>query len=85
MLAAEREFEVVAEAEDGRTRVELGRAPCSPNVVVMESHARPHSIEATRQIIVACRPWRLIASPLRQTADAHRSPRCSRPAHRDTC
>ena len=55
LLEGEPGFEVVAEASDGRTAVDLAREK-SPHVVVMDI-AMPHlnGIEATRQVIGANR------------------------------
>src|SRR5258706_15981009 len=59
MLSAELDFEVVAEAQDGRTAVEM-RQRLSPNVVVMDS-GMPHlnGIGATPQVVdrVPAVPW----------------------------
>ncbi|MDB5321749.1 MAG: two-component response regulator [Phycisphaerales bacterium] len=61
MLAAEREFEVVAEAEDGRTAVELAER-LLPNVVVMDiGMPGLNGIEATRQIVERVPSVRVVA------------------------
>ena len=51
LLSSEPDFEVIAEAGDGRTAVELAEK-LSPNIVVMDI-AMPglNGIEATRQIV----------------------------------
>jgi DNA-binding NarL/FixJ family response regulator len=61
LLAAEKDFEVVAEAGDGRTAVELALR-LSPHVVVMDI-AMPglNGIEATRQIVDRIPDARVIA------------------------
>jgi len=51
LMDAEREFEVVPKAADGRTPVETGRAPAPQRFVVMENRQPGlNGIEATRQI-----------------------------------
>src|SRR5258706_8761012 len=61
LLSSECDFEVVAEAADGRTAVELAER-LSPNVVVMDI-AMPglNGIEATRQIVERVSGTRAIA------------------------
>src|SRR5258708_6707357 len=61
MLSAEPDFEVVAEAQDGRTAVEMAQR-LSPNVVVMDIGMPDlNGIEATRQIIDRVPAVRVIA------------------------
>jgi DNA-binding NarL/FixJ family response regulator len=61
MLAGERDFEVLAEAEDGRTAVELAER-LMPHVVVMDiGMPGLNGIEATRQIVERVPSVRVIA------------------------
>jgi DNA-binding NarL/FixJ family response regulator len=61
MLSAEPDFEVVAEAQDGRTAVELAER-LNPNVVVMDIGMPDlNGIEATRQIVDRVPGVRVIA------------------------
>jgi DNA-binding NarL/FixJ family response regulator len=61
MLASERDFEVIAEAEDGRTAVEMAER-LMPNVVVMDiGMPGLNGIEATRQIVERVPSVRVIA------------------------
>jgi len=75
-MAAEREVEVVAEAEDGRTAVELARAPVTPQRRGEDIGHGPASngIEATRQISESVRSVRVIA--LSAYADRRHDARC---------
>jgi DNA-binding NarL/FixJ family response regulator len=61
MLSAEPDFEVVAEAQDGRTAVEMAQR-LNPNVVVMDIGMPDlNGIEATRQIVDRVPGVRVIA------------------------